>query len=89
LSAANNIAQQSMKTVVRSGYPLSSELVNDAFDALLYDLLEVLTTDKVYLSDITKQILEGISVSEAASFRLGKEFVEEIIDDHTTNWRHI
>ena len=87
--SANNISQQSKETKVRGGYPLSSASMNDALDALLYDLIEILVTDKLQLSDIMDQLLSGLSTVEAASFRLRKEYIEDIINDHTTNWRHV
>lgn len=89
MSDNNLIAQQSKKTFIREGYPLSSIQVNEIFDSLLYDLLTILTEDLPNLDSVTKQLITSFTEIEAASFRLRKKQVESVIADHTSNWRHI
>ena len=78
--------------VFREGYPVSSEKVNDAFDAVLYDLIAILTTPTVDVSSegaIFKSLVDTLSEVEGLSSNRKNKQTETVISGHTPNWRHI
>jgi len=78
--------------VFREGYPVSSEKINDAFDAALYDLIAMLTTETVDLSNegsVFKSLVDKLSEVQGLSSNRKNKTTETVVSGHTPNWRHI
>tara|TARA_R100000152_G_C6768567_1_gene194107 strand:- start:398 stop:673 length:276 start_codon:yes stop_codon:yes gene_type:complete len=90
----NKTTLRSRPITLRSGYPISSEKINEAFDNLFFDLCNILGTevpdvvnagDYKDVIDIMKRYSEGISMG-----LLGKENESVVTTgNYTKDWRRV
>ena len=89
----NKTILRSKPITVRSGYPVSSELINQAFDNLYYDICNVLSTSFPDLStgdfkdyiDTIKNYSEQINIDLTGH----KKDLESSVAGYTKDWRKI
>lgn len=85
----NDNIQQSKNYKFRQGFPITSEEVNDLFDAYLHDLLTILSTQPGKVNELYVDMLHSINIV-AGHLDNGKDKkVTKIKDGHTPNWRQI
>lgn len=79
--------QQTKSYETREGFPLSSKQFNDLFDAVVTDVITIMSLPLPSLSDLFADTIDAISLAEALGTRNPYKKLDIVIKDHTENWR--